>query len=195
MGSDDFKRFGAGLVSLAFALVATCAPAAEPFPIATVNLDRIMKTYQPLLDKLAPVRQAAQDLEKTVQLRAVELETVANQLRRAQPGSPEFNRLQQQAAKLQTELQKFVNDERAAHQKREAGVILGFHRDLDLVIRRYAKEHGIKLVLRQQDSSLDENQPLPEIVKAVNRGILFEDDLDITDEILVALDSRSKGER
>ena len=186
------KRLGAALVLL---LLCWPAAAAEPFPVALVNMDRLFKNYQPLLDKLAPVREAVQELEKTLQLRSTELETVASQLRKTQPGTADFSRLQQQAAKLQADLQQFVNQERAAHQKREAGVILAFHRDLDLVIRRYAKDHGIKLVLRQQDNSLDENQSLQDIVKAVNRGILYEEDLDITDEILVALDARAKQER
>ena len=34
-------------------------------------------------------------------------------------------------------------------------------------------------------------QPLPDIYKALNRGILYEDGLDITDEILKALSSPS----
>jgi hypothetical protein len=45
-------------------------------------------------------------------------------------------------------------------------------------------------VIRQQDSSLDDNQPLGEVLKSLNRGIVFEDGLDITDEILEALGKR-----
>lgn len=177
-------------------IVAGSLPAAsadETLPIALVNMDRIFKTYKPLQDKLAPIKEGVQDLEKKAQLRQIELETVVTQLRKSQPGSPEFNRLQQQAAKLQTELQQFVAKERDALQKQEAGVLLDMYRQVDDEIKKYAKAKGLKLVIRQQDSSLDENQPLAEILKTLNRGIVYEDGLDITDEILKALDARAQA--
>jgi Skp family chaperone for outer membrane proteins len=168
------------------------ACAADPFPVAVLNTERIFRTHKPLLAQLEPIKAANAEFEKTVQLRQIELETVAGQLRRAPPGSPEFVRLQQQAVKLQGDLQQFIATERGALQKREAGILLGFYRTMDEEVRKYAQTHGIKLVLRQQESSLDENQPLPEILKSLNRPIVFDDQLDITDAILAALAGREQ---
>lgn len=165
--------------------------AQEPLPIALVNMDRVFKTHQPLLDKLAPIKEGAQNLEKKAQLRQIELETVVTQLRKAQPGTPEAQRLQQQAAKLQTELQQFVVKEREELQRREAAVFLDMYRQLEDEVKKYAKAKGIKLVIRQQEGSLDEKQSLQEILKTLNRGIIYEEGLDITDEILKALDARN----
>src|SRR5688572_21368222 len=149
------------------------ASAQESLPIGLVNMDKIFKIYKPLQDKLAPIKEGVQDLEKKAQLRQIELETVVTQLRKTQPGSPEFNRLQQQAAKLQTELQQFVAKERDALQKQEAAVLLDMYRQVDDEVKKHAKAKGLKLVIRQQDSSLDENQPLAEILKTLNRGIVY----------------------
>lgn len=165
------------------------------FPVALVNIDKIFKTYQPLLDKLAPIKAAAVELEKNVQLRNAELETVVNKLRAAQPGSPEAQRLQQQGAKLQAELQQFVQKERGELQKREATIFLDLYRQLEEEVRKYAKAKGIKLVIRQQEGSLDENQPLQQILTSLNRGIIYEDGLDITEEILKALDARTASDK
>ena len=41
------------------------------------------------------------------------------------------------------------------------------------------------------DVSLDDNQPLAEILKSLNRSIIYQDGLDITDDILQALDARA----
>jgi Skp family chaperone for outer membrane proteins len=168
---------------------------AAPFPVAVLNMDRVFKTYQPLLDKLAPIKTAAAELDKDVQLRNVELETVVNKLRAAQPGSPEAQKLQQQGAKLQTELQQYVQKERGDLQKREAAIFLDFYRRLENEVREYSKAKGIKLVIRQQEGSLDEKQPLPQILASLNRGIIYEDGLDITDEVLKTLDARSASEK
>jgi Skp family chaperone for outer membrane proteins len=169
------------------------AAAADPFPIAILNMDRIVKTHQPLLDKLKPLQEEAKKLEGDVQIRQAEIETVVNQLRAAKAGSPEFQRLQVQGAKLQAELQQFINTERANMQKKESAVLLGFYRDLDAIISKYAKERGIKLVVRQQETSLDDNQPVQEVLKTLNRSILYEDGLDITEEILKALNAKAEA--
>lgn len=163
----------------------------EVFPVAILNMDKLFKTHKPFQDKLAPIKEGVLDMEKKAQLRQIELETVVGQLRKAPPGSPESQRLQQQAAKLQNELQQFVNKERETLQKREAAEFLAFYRQLEEEVKKYAKDKGLKLVIRQQDGSLDENQPLPEILKSLNRGIIYEDGLDITDDILKALDARN----
>jgi len=168
---------------------------AATFPVAVVNMDKVFKTHQPLLDKLAPIKTAAVDLEKNVQLRNVELETVVNKFRAAQPGSPEAQRLQQQGAKLQAELQQFVQKERGDLQKRETVILLGFYRQVEEEVRKYAKAKGIKLVIRQQEGSLDENQPLQQILASLNRGIIYEDGLDITEDVLKALDARAASDK
>ena len=76
-------------------------------------------------------------------------------------------------------------------QKKEAAIFLAFYRDLEEEVRKYAKAKGLKLVIRQQESSLDENQQLQQILTSLNRGIIFEDGLDITDDILKALDAQA----
>jgi Skp family chaperone for outer membrane proteins len=179
------------LASTALFALATAARGQDPLPIALVNMDRIFKDHKPFQDKLVPIKEGVQELDKNAQLRQIELETVVTQLRKAQPGSPEGQRLQQQAVKLQTEMQQFIAKERESLQKREATAHLDLYRQVEEEVKKYSKAKGIKLVIRQQETSLDDNQPLPEILKALNRGIVYEDGLDITDDILKALDARN----
>ena len=183
----------AGLVC---ALCTASSIAAEPLPIGMVNVDRILRTHKPLLEKLAPLKATSKELDATVQVRQVEIEGVAEKLRKTQPGSPEQQRLQQQLIRLQGELQQFINAERQKLNKKEVTVYVALFRELDEVINKYAKAHQLKLVLRQYETSYDEDQPLPEILKALNRTILYEEGLDITDEILKAMEAKvASGER
>ena len=182
--------FLAWLAALSFH---TTAQGAEPPPIALVNVDRILASYKPLLEKLEPLKTAAKELDAAVHVRQGELEKVGGQLRGAQPGSPDQQRLQLQFVKLQTELQQFIANEQQAQHKRQAAVYLSFFRQLDSEISKYAKAHGVKLVLRQYETSLDEGQPMQDILKALNRTILYQEDLDITDAILKGLDATAAG--
>lgn len=167
--------------------------AQEKLPIALVNVDRILKAHKPLVAQVDPLKAEAKELEAAVQVRQAEIETAMGQFQRAQPGSPEQQRLQVQIRKLQTDMQQFVVSERQQLQQKEVKVYLAFFRQLDAEVAKYAKAHGLKLVLRQYETSLDEGQSLPEVMKALNRTILYEEGLDVTDQILKALDAQSSS--
>src|SRR5262245_1696043 len=79
---------------LTAALICHRATAADAPPVALVNVDRILKDFKPLNDKLDPLKAEAKDFEGALQVRQAELETVGNQLRQVQPGSPDHQRLQ-----------------------------------------------------------------------------------------------------
>ena len=176
---------------LAVLALATCLTrgglAADPLPIALVNVDRILRDYKPLNEKLAPLKAEAKEFEAALQVRQAELETVGNQIRQVQPGSPDHQRLQIQAVKMQNDLQRFIATSRNELQSKEATVYLAFYRHLDSEIAKYAKANNLKLVIRQHQTSFEDGQSLPDVAKALNRAILYEDGLDITDQILEAL--------
>lgn len=167
--------------------------AAESLPIGLIDVDRIFKVHEPFLKKLEPIKAEVKELDESIQVRQAELETVATQARKAQPGSADSQRLQQQFLKLQGELQQHVASSRQTVQKKEAAVLVECFQQLDVQVSKYAKAHGLKLVIRNPGTSLDANQSLPEVLKALNRGVLYAEDLDITDEILKALEGANAG--
>jgi Skp family chaperone for outer membrane proteins len=177
------------------AILASAARAEDRLPVGILNMDRVLKTHQPLLDQMKPLQAEAKKLQETVQVRQAEIETVALQLKKTEQGSPEFQRLQMQGVKLQNELRQYAATEQQALQKKELGVLVAFFRTLEEEVAKYSQANGIKLVIRQQDTTIDENQQPAEILKILNRGIIYQDGLDITDEILKALAARASDER
>jgi Skp family chaperone for outer membrane proteins len=178
------------LASLLLCLVAAPVFAQDKtFPVAVVNLDKVFNGYKKHAERLQPIREGAKDLDESVQIRQVEMETTANQLRKAMPGSPDQLRLQQQLVKLQNDLRIFVETERLKLQKREVGALIGTQKDVDEQIKKLSKERGFKLVLRQYPPP-EENQALQEVIKNLNRDVVYhEEGLDITDEVLKALNA------
>ena len=178
------------------AMLYSAVRAAEPLPVGLINVDRILKEYKPLNDQIDPLKAEAKDLDGKVQVRQAELEAVINQARQTPPNSPESQRLQIQLVKLQTDLQQFVAKGRHDLQQKEATVYLTFFRQLDTEISKYARANGLKLVLRQYETSFEEGQSLPDVAKSLNRTIFYEEGLDITDAILKALRAQpGAGER
>ena len=180
--------------ALFMALLLAIAPcgdlcAQEKLPLALVNVDRILKAHKPLVAQIDPLKAEAKELDAAMQVRQAEIQTALSQLSRAQPGSPDQQRLQAQIGKMQNDLQQFVVTERQQLQQKEVKVYLAFFRQLDAEIAKYAKANGLKLVLRQYEMSLEEGQSLPDVMKSLNRTILYEEGLDVTDAILKALEA------
>ncbi|HUE70520.1 MAG TPA: OmpH family outer membrane protein [Pirellulaceae bacterium] len=185
-----------GVVGTTVLCLAAAAVAQETqpdlLPIAVLNLDVLFKEDEQVANSLAELQQEAAEIDEKVKLRQSELEAVGSDLRQAQPGSAEQRRLQQEAVKLNAELQQFVARERANVQNKETKIFLTAYRAVDAVVKVYCREKGIKLVIRQQSTSLDENQPTVEILKAINRAVIFEDGLDITADIQQRLKAKDK---
>ena len=171
---------------LALPVISLAQEKAADFPVAVLNLDKVFAAFKKHAERLEPLRESAKELDETVQVRQVEMETAANQLRKAPPGSPEQQRAQMQIVKLQTELRQFVDQERQKLQKRELATIITSQREIDERVKKICKERGLKLVLRQY-SPPDENQPLQELAKNLNRDVIYQEGLDITDDVIKAL--------
>lgn len=163
-----------------------------PFQVAVLNLDILLKEDSKVVTALAELKQEAVEIDEKIKLRQAELESAATDARQAQAGSQEQRRLAQQAARLQSELQQFINRERANVQLKEAKIFLSAYRGIEPIVKDYCREKGIKLVLRQQTTSLDENQSAQDIVKALNRIVVFEDGLDITADIQERMKAKEK---
>jgi outer membrane protein len=161
------------------------------FPVAVLNVDKVFKLFAPLQERLAPLRQDAQDLEKTMQLKQVELETTQQKLQRTPAGSADFEKLQVQLARLQTELRLFVERERRNLAKKEAEIYVALFQEMEEEVKKIAKARGIKLVVRQNAGS-PKDERVEEVLKWLNRPVIFDDGVDITDEVLAALNSRTK---
>ncbi|QDU31434.1 Outer membrane protein (OmpH-like) [Anatilimnocola aggregata] len=177
-----------GVLAVACAVPSPLTAQDKPaeLPIAVLNLDKVFAGYTKHSDRLQPLRDSAKELDETVQIRQVELETAANQMRKSPPGSPDQQRAQGQLIKLQNDLRQFVEQERQKLQKREVVILITTQRDIDEQLKKICQARGLKLVLRQ-NSPPDENQPLQELVKNLGRDVIYQDGLDITDDVLKAL--------
>ena len=178
--------FAAILSVFAFLIPGVTFAQDKSFPVGVINLDKTFNGFKKHADRLQPIREAAKELDESVQVRQVEMETTANQLRKAVPGSPEQLRLNQTLIKLQNDLRVYLETERQKLQKREVSVIIATQKDVDEQIKKTCQSRGLKLVLRQYNPP-DENQPLPLIIKSLDRDVIYQDGLDITDEVLKAL--------
>jgi Skp family chaperone for outer membrane proteins len=165
-----------------------------PLPIGIVNIEKIAQQHKPFQVKVMALQEEGKELNASIALKQSEVQAVANDLQKAKPGSPEVQKLQMQVVRLQRELQMFVQENQQKFREKDLKLSLSLHREVDEVLKPYCKAKGLKLVVRTQNSSLDENQNPQQIGAALGRGVLYEDGLDITDDVLKLLTEKSAKE-
>lgn len=173
-------------------LAAQDKSAEAPLPIGLVNIEKIAQQYKPFLKQVAAMQEEAKELQSSATLKQSELEAVGNDLRKAAQGSAEFQKLQNQFGRLQRELQVFVQEGQQKFRDKDVKLSLSLHREIDAVLKPYCKAKGLRLVLRTHNGSLDENQSQQQILQTLNRGVLYDDGLDITDDVLKLLVEKSE---
>jgi Skp family chaperone for outer membrane proteins len=162
-------------------------------PIGLVDVGYIFKNYKPVAEKLATLKPALQELEKTVQLRQVEIEQIQRKLAAPKEGDDRA-KLQQQFAKLQQELRVYIETERQSLQKRELQIQADVYKLVQAEVQKIAKERGLKLVVVRPRGNL-ESQDAAELNRTLNQLVIFEDGLDLSEEVLKALPTEDKQEK
>ena len=158
-------------------------------PIGLIDVGYVFKHYKPATEKLAELKPALQELEKTVQLRQVEIEQIQRKLAAPKEGDDRA-KLQAQIAKLQQELRVYIETERQTLQKRELQIQADIYKLMQAEVQKIAKERGLKLVVLRPRGNL-ESQDAGELNRTLNQLVIFEDGLDVTDDVLKALQAKA----
>ena len=168
-------------------------PAENPLPIGLVNVEKIAQQYKPFQKQIAELQEQTKELQSSAALKQSELQAVGNELQKTAQGSDKFEKLKNQYLRLERELQAFAQEGQQKIREKDFKNSLALHREIDQVLKPYCKAKGLRLVVRIQNSSLDENQNPQQILQSINRAVLYEDGLDITDDVLKLLEQ--KGEK
>jgi Skp family chaperone for outer membrane proteins len=179
------------LLLAAIPVAAQDKPAENPFPIGLVNIEKIAQQYKPFQKQVAELQEQAKEMQTSAALKQSELQTVGSELQKTAQGTAEFQKLQAQYGRLQRELQAFVQEGQQKFRDKDLKLSLSLHREIDQVLKPYCKAKGLKLVVRMPGVSLDENQNQQQILQAVSRGVLYEDGLDITADVLKLLEEQN----
>lgn len=157
-----------------------------PPRVAVLDVKRIFKDDAKFKSEIAKLRGDVEAFQKEAVIRQTEITSLQQKLQALKPGSPERDKTQLLLARLQTEL-KLTNDRRQQEiVGREAALYGDTYAKITAAVARYAKVHGIGLVVRSDQEAIDPNNS-KSVLGAVNRIVVYQDDLDITDAILDAL--------
>lgn len=167
------------------------APTAQPASVsgtnvAVIDLGEVFKQHKRLQAQLEEVKQDAQGFEAFLRQENKKLESMAEQLKTLKPGTPDYEGREKAFATLRADLNVQIRQKTREFQEREAKIRYNAYQEVVESVRAFAQNYRIQLVIRFSRQEIDASKP-QSVVMGLSRPIVYQNQLDITDHIILAV--------
>jgi Skp family chaperone for outer membrane proteins len=160
--------------------------------IAVVDVSIIFKKHARFQQMVEKFKKDVQAAEGTLKKEYDLIKGLQEQLKGLTPGSPTFKEMEQRIAHSGADLQIKQATQKKDLMEYEGRIYYQVYRELDDSVKRFAQKNGIALVLRYASDPVDNPIDRNEIVRGINKSVVYVDpSLDITDWILQDLNRSS----
>jgi len=195
---DDINQQGVLAVRIIYLSVLTIAAlglsaimsaqAQSPSPtvgtrIAVIDISTVFKNHEGFKAEMEKMKQDVQAFEATLKASGKKLEGMRDQLRTFKVGSSEHKALEKRMAQTQAEIQIETQVKRKDFLEYEAQIYYGVYEEVVDEVAKFSQRHSISLVVRFNSGDVDPMNR-KSILEAVNRPVVFQQNLNITKNIL-----------
>ena len=174
-------------------LVATLfAPAAfaqEGGIVAVLDVAKVFKVNKDFDTQMKGIKSQANQLKTQIQERQEAIKEEALQISQYEAGSADRNKMEADVEQKQAALRTSARQAEADLLNREARVYYDVYVKMQTVVGELASKHGISIVFRYDGASVDPASR-PEVIKAVNRSVVFHRDIDLTNMVITGMGPR-----
>jgi Skp family chaperone for outer membrane proteins len=176
-------------------MASAAAPAAGPMtagPVALLDVSRIFKEHARFNGMMEEMKAYVQQVETWVKTQRDELRVQAEQMKDLQPGSQQYKDTEVALAKRQSDVQIEMQRQRKELMQREAKIYFNVYNEVQQEVEAVAAARGFVIVLRFNGDQVDVEQP-DDVLRDINKSVIwFNRGVDITDEVLARIKSRSQ---
>ena len=179
-------------IALAVLAVSSFAPTASAQDggiVAVLDVAKVFKVNQNFDTEMKNIKKQAENLKSQIQQQQEAIKAEAMEISQYDAGSPERNELEAKVEQKQAGLRTSARQAEAELLNREARVYYDTYMKMQTVVGELAAKHGISLVVRFDGGSIDPASR-PEVIKAVNRSVVFHRDIDLTNMVINGMGPR-----
>jgi Skp family chaperone for outer membrane proteins len=185
--STIIKTFLVALIAtVTLPLTQRCADAQETKGaglVAVLDVAKVFKEHQGFDAKMKAIKSEAEGLKAQIQQQQDAIKSEAQELGNYEPGSPDRNQLEATLEQKQAALRTKARQAEADLLNREAKIYYDTYQQMKSIVSSLASQHGISLVLRFDSGPIDSTNR-PEVIKGVNRAVVFHRRLDLTKMVI-----------
>lgn len=156
---------------------------ASKFGIAVVDISYIFKEHKGFTATMERMRQEMQGLETQLKAKRDAIAQMEESRNRLDAGSEDYKKLDDQIATEKAKFNLEMDRLRKDLMERESKVYFDTYQQVSYTIANYAKQRNIGMVLRFNGDKPDPNNR-NDILKDINKPVVFENNIDITRDIL-----------
>ena len=162
--------------------------AQETGRVAILDVAKVFKENAAFDAKVKAIKKQADALKEQITAEQDRIKKAVMELRGA-PAGPERNKKEAELEQQHTRLRTTTRQSEAELLRREAQVYYETYREMQAVVEAVSKANGLSLVLRFDSESIDPNNR-NEVIKGVNRAVVFHRQLDLTSLVSKELNAR-----
>ncbi len=151
--------------------------------VAVLDVAKVFKQNSVFNQRMDAIKAEAEQFKARMEAEQLKLRQDAERLNDFNPGSAEYKNLEsdleQRTAKLRTLTRQTNND----LLNREAKIYYDTYLQLQQVVSGIAEQYGITLVIRFDSAPIDPTNR-GEVVKGVNRNVVYQKNLDLTNMVI-----------
>jgi arginine utilization protein RocB len=132
-----------------------------------------------------------EEVEKSFQDKSAQVTKMVEGLKKYNPGSPEYNRLEEDITRARANIQAEMALKKKEFMLKEAGIYSRIYGEIVSVVARYCERNGVSLVLRYSSDEIDP-QNTQSVMKGINRNIVYQHNRNITYDILAEMNPRTR---
>ena len=189
---SKYTKFVA-IVAVAFAIPATTNAQEAKGTSGLVTVLDVAKVFEQnpaFKNKMDAIKAEADGLKQSIQADQERIRQDAMALQNLEVGSDSRNQKEAELEQQQTTLRTTARQKEQQLLNREAMIYYETYKTMQEVVTSIAQENGISLVLRY-DSSEIESTNRPEVIKGVNRTVVYHSRLDLTTLVSETMNKRT----
>ena len=165
---------------------AAAAPAPAGTSVVVIDIAFIFKNHNRFNAAMQDIKTDIEQFEAHVRKKQGEFKVQGEALQQYKAGSPEFRQKEEELARLQSDLQVEVALKKREFLEQEARVYYRVYKEIEQEVSVFSQRYRISLVLRYNRDEMKENDRTS-VLQGVNRSVVFQTGLDITEPILKQL--------
>jgi Skp family chaperone for outer membrane proteins len=174
-----------GILSLAYPTADAQTPRPSGHNIAVVDVSVIFKQHQRFLAATEKFKKDVEAAEAKLKEEYNRVQALQQQLKGLNPGSPDYKQMEQRVAREYADLQIKQQSQKKDLMELEGKIYFQVYKELDDSVKLFAERNNIALVLRYASDPMDNPTDRNEIVRGINRSVVYVNPaLDITTLIL-----------
>jgi Skp family chaperone for outer membrane proteins len=151
--------------------------------VAVIDISYIFKHHNRFNANQEAMKKEVAGFEKYLQDERGRMQKLAERMKEFETGSPDYKKIDEEMARITAEVQVETQRKRKEFLEQEAKLYNNTYNEIVDEVTRFARQHGIALVLRFSSEAInpDDRQS---VLQGVNRSVVYQDRLNITDIIL-----------